>query len=116
MTDQLCREVRHGRICREDALRVNRYYQNASNNKGTVFTDWLKIPHESYKYILDSFKSIYSTEHEPTSLEDQQCAEFFSNSFITNHYQGENVMFILWERYVMLDKKVVCLHVPRIHG
>ena len=89
VTDQLCREIRHGRINRDDALRINRYYQNAPDDKGTIFADWLNIPHGSYEYIVESFRSKYSTSLEPFSVEDQQCAEDFCNSFTVNHYQGE---------------------------
>ena len=99
VTDQLCREIRHGRISREDALRVQRYYQHASDEKGRIFSDWLDISPESYKYIVESFRSEHVNFLEPFTLEDQKCAENFSNSFIANHYQGhESNKFIYFGR------------------
>ena len=88
--EQLCRNIRHGRISRDNASRVHRYYQNTTDYKGTIFADWLNIPHGKYDYTVEFFRSKHFTALEPFSAEDQQCEEDFSNSSMVNHYQGEN--------------------------
>ena len=51
-------------------------YQH-TDEKGRIFSDWLDISPESYKYIVESFRSEHVNFLEPFTFEDQNVQKTF---------------------------------------
>jgi hypothetical protein len=70
--DQACREIRHGRLSRQDALKFVGHYSCQTPNHVALFLEWLGLDSSGLQYILDSrareWPSIY-----------------FKDSFLLNH-------------------------------
>ena len=82
VTDNLCREIRFGRISREDALAVEAFYQaEYPEDAIRMFLDWLGMSYEAFVWFaerLPFFDTHYTTRH----LTPRQAA--LTSSFTAN--------------------------------
>ena len=53
VTDHACREIRHKRITRDQALSLVSYYQSQPSKYLELFCSWLGIEEKSLKFLLD---------------------------------------------------------------
>ncbi|WP_430459817.1 N-acetyl sugar amidotransferase [Thalassolituus sp. LLYu03] len=54
VTDHACREIRHGRLSREHAVDLVRYYEMQPSLSDSMFFDWLGVDSRSFDFSLDS--------------------------------------------------------------
>jgi N-acetyl sugar amidotransferase len=57
VTDHACREIRHGRLTRNNGLELVKKYEQLSPNYIQNFLDWLGISEESLQFIIDRFRN-----------------------------------------------------------
>lgn len=57
VTDHACREIRHGRLTREDALVLVRYYEWNSPPFIKLFCDWLDVNPRSLTFIINQHRN-----------------------------------------------------------
>lgn len=57
VTDHACREIRHKRFKREDALALVREYENVKPKYVKQFCEWLGIKPRSLKFVMDQFRN-----------------------------------------------------------
>ena len=57
VTDHACREIRHGRISREQAMQLVRQYETMEPRFVTQFCDWLGIQERSLQWIMDRHRN-----------------------------------------------------------
>ena len=57
VTDHASREIRHGRISRNNGIDLVLKYEQKTINHINLFCDWLGIDDKSLKFILDRFKN-----------------------------------------------------------
>jgi len=65
VTDNLCREIRFGRISREDAIVIEKYYQSEYPAQAiSVFLEWLGMGFEAFQWYLKrmSFRKMETME------------------------------------------------------
>ncbi|WP_415886895.1 N-acetyl sugar amidotransferase [Neptuniibacter sp. QD37_6] len=53
VTDHACREIRHGRLSREKAIQLVKYYERQPVDFKNMFTDWLGVTDKSLTYLMD---------------------------------------------------------------
>lgn len=56
VTDHACREIRHGRLTREDALLLVSHYEQKAAPFVTQFCDWLGVNPRSLAFIVDQHR------------------------------------------------------------
>ena len=82
VTDNLCREIRFGRISREDALMVEKYYQaEYPNEEIKVFLDWLGMECSAFEWYAERMP-FYGKQPNKSSLNQKQ--KEFVCSFVAN--------------------------------
>jgi N-acetyl sugar amidotransferase len=82
VTDSLCREIRFGRICREDACVIERYYQSIYPVQSiSAFLHWLGMDDRAFEWLTQRLPFASSLPIQP-SLSAQQQA--FIDGFLTN--------------------------------
>ncbi len=65
VTDHACREIRFGRITRNQAIQLVNYHQFKGLKYKKLFAEWLNIPDDSLTFLLDQFRNkIYWEEIE----------------------------------------------------
>lgn len=57
VVDQACREIRHGRITRENAISAVQYYQKQRGPGNELLFEWLNIPKDTFTHILKNHES-----------------------------------------------------------
>jgi N-acetyl sugar amidotransferase len=57
VTDHACREIRHGRLTREEGLFLVRHYEQAPVEYSQLFMDWLGVTTKSLQFILDQHRN-----------------------------------------------------------
>ena len=57
VTDHACREIRHGRITRDQALSLVRLHEKQSINYMSPFLEWLGVTKSSLRFILDQHRN-----------------------------------------------------------
>lgn len=57
VTDHACREIRHGRITRQEGLTLVRYYENRPVEYSQQFCDWLGITPNGLQFLLDQHRN-----------------------------------------------------------
>ena len=83
VTDSLCREVRFGRITRDDALNVQRYYQSEMPKAELdQFCEWLGMKPEGLAWLRQHTHGRFHSIPAPTTLTEQQ--HVFIHSFQVN--------------------------------
>lgn len=64
--DQACREIRHGRLTRQEAARLVSWYEACEPKDMDLFADWLGVPIRSLKYVLNRHRNpVFWHEVEP---------------------------------------------------
>jgi N-acetyl sugar amidotransferase len=59
VTDHACREIRHGRLTREEGLALVRYYEQKPIKYSNLFLDWLGVTERSLEFMMNQFKNPY---------------------------------------------------------
>ena len=59
VTDHACREIRHGRITRMQALALVRHYEQRASGCFPLFAHWLGCNPSSLQWVLDSHRSCH---------------------------------------------------------
>lgn len=57
VTDHACREIRHGRITRDQGLRLVRKYEQSHIEYSQLFLKWLDIKRESLEFLLNQHRN-----------------------------------------------------------
>jgi N-acetyl sugar amidotransferase len=103
VTDNLCREIRFGRITRENAKVIEKYYQAEYPKEAIeVFLKWLGMEYKSFEWYANRM-SYFGKEPGSHALNDS------SNTFISGFLNNENdVMnekeFILYGKGLFLNE------------
>ncbi len=88
VTDSLCREIRFGRITKDDARQVEAYYQGHGPGSGLdIFLEWLGMTREAFGWYLERLPFHHAGESTDIKLTASQ--QTFVDSFIRN---GPSVM------------------------
>jgi N-acetyl sugar amidotransferase len=109
VTDHACREIRHGRITREQALKLVQHYENQPLLHLDKFCEWLGINQKSIGFLLSQHinpgkcslvYSISSSRELPSGIEGslQQTHELFGFQSHAGLANGEE------DRYVTVGK------------
>ena len=103
ITDHACREIRHGRLTREQGLGLVRFYEQRPANYSELFCEWLGITPEGLQFLMDQHRNPdywhqmvpgkwefagHSTREQgdavPLAGENVASCRFFSNCVIEN--------------------------------
>lgn len=57
VTDHACREIRHGRLTREDGLALVRRYEQLPAEYTQLFCEWLGVSQRSLQFLLDQHRN-----------------------------------------------------------
>ncbi len=60
VTDHACREIRHGRISRDQAEKLVYHYERQPLYYSDLFFEWLKIDPRGFQFILEQHRRIQS--------------------------------------------------------
>lgn len=63
VVDQSCREIRHGRLARSEAISITKKYATRSPRHGLLLLDWLNISESSLRWIIDRIANKSSASH-----------------------------------------------------
>lgn len=97
VTDSLCREIRFGRISKQDALSIESYYQSDYPQKEIEhFLSWLGMKHQGFGWFLERLP--YGKElNSETDIQLTDSQFKFINSFLVNcqnvHETDEYIQF-----------------------
>ena len=83
VTDQLCREIRHKRLSREEAAIIEKAYIGKWNEYEDIFCDWLGIKNESLEYIC-SLHTNHKIKEESVSKSEKKIVDKFESTYIQN--------------------------------
>jgi N-acetyl sugar amidotransferase len=101
VTDNLCREIRFGRISREDAVAVEQYYQSEyPSQEIKVFLDWLGMECSAFEWYAERMP-FYGKQPNKFPLHQRQ--KEFVCSFVAN---GTAVMS--QGKYILYGKGLGC--------
>jgi N-acetyl sugar amidotransferase len=65
VTDHACREIRHGRITRDEGLAMVRKYEQAPIEYSQLFMDWLGVNEQSLQFIMNQHRNLsFWNQHE----------------------------------------------------
>lgn len=92
-TDHACREIRHGRISRTEAISLAQYYNKSKTLRTHLLLEWLNISKESLEFMIDQHckkkekllayqrkKQFNESEHSQNILDSFRQEEFIANS------------------------------------
>jgi len=83
VTDHASREIRHGRITREQGLALVKYYEQASSQHAAKFYEWLGTNQRSLGFIMDQHRNArFWTQTSPGIWDRNPCAGQASNAEI----------------------------------
>lgn len=57
VTDNACREIRHGRLIRDDALALVRHYEDQQMRFDALFEEWLGVELGGRRFIMDQHRN-----------------------------------------------------------
>jgi hypothetical protein len=57
VTDHACREIRHGRLTREEGLTLVKKHEQVSMEYSELFMDWLGVNERSLQFIMDQHRN-----------------------------------------------------------
>ena len=57
VTDHACREIRHGRLTREECLTLVRHHEQASVEYSQLFLSWLGVTQRSLQFIMNQHRN-----------------------------------------------------------
>lgn len=99
--DQACREIRYGRITREDAILLVNKFKNIEPKNISMFADWLDTSVESINFILQQWRNdMHSTESVFSDLKINPSLEKFQQNFVANSTLEQN----LGEKHIVIGK------------
>jgi hypothetical protein len=58
VTDHACREIRHGRLTREEGLALVKEHEQISMEYSELFMDWLGVNDRSLQFIMDQHRNL----------------------------------------------------------
>lgn len=58
VTDHACREIRHGRLTRAQALALVRRYEQVQPRFSRLFMDWLGVTESSLQFLMDQHRNL----------------------------------------------------------
>ncbi len=93
VTDHASREIRHGRLDREQAIKLVSYYQNQPLSYKNLILDWLGMDEKGLQFILNQFTLDSSVENircddldkGKFSMDEFKC----NNNFKTDKFEGD---------------------------
>jgi len=62
VTDHACREIRHGRVSREAALKLVAAYEQGPSDYEDLFLEWLGVREDGLQLVLEGFKKEQKTQ------------------------------------------------------
>ena len=89
VTDQLCREIRHGRLNRKDALIIEKSYSNKWDSYNDLFCDWLDIDDSSLDYICGLHETYKLQDYDLTKNEES-IKNKFESTYLENPHQNDS--------------------------
>lgn len=99
VTDNLCREIRFGRISKEDAKTIEAYFQAEYPKRGIkIFLDWLGMTEDAFSWMVDQTRFGFPPR-DKMELSDSQMS--FVKGFQVN---SEDVMAS--EEYIIYGKGI----------
>jgi len=107
VTDNLCREVRFGRISKSDARAIEQFYQQQyPANEIRIFLDWLGMNEKALQWYLERMPNHIDTRDTKLVLSETQRA--FVKSFVANGPDVfKNDQYIIYGKGIDLDDTVV---------
>lgn len=110
VTDHACREIRHGRLSRSDALIAVERYSNLGFNNLELFAEWLGTTINSIKFVMDMHRNpFYWKETAPQKWEYIKLEKSFQTEsevsiseklgFLENEYKNN-----LINKYITVGK------------
>ena len=98
--DHACREIRHGRISRDYALKLVKFYSHQKPKHTDLLLEWLGIKKTSFEYVIQKHTN-YCIENksnlENTKLLDTSITkEIGFNSSSTIKYDYEEEQYVLF--------------------
>ena len=81
--DQACREIRHQRICRDEAIGLVQKYQSQSSNADNLLLEWLNIDRRSLEFII-THHTRESPEPSLSQAPKRVNVQAFLNDFVPN--------------------------------
>ena len=110
VTDHACREIRHGRLSRSDALALVEYHSKLGFDNLALFSEWLGTTSNSVKFVLDMHRNpVYWKETTPQVWENinlENHTEIASSvamskklSFLDNEYKNNPA-----DKYITVGK------------
>ncbi len=96
--DHLCREIRFGRITRDDALELERHYSDATSPRlNQMFFDWLGISDQAFQWLMNHHFGDAAAPARATPL--SAAARRFTGSYCTNAAAFEQQ-----DHYILIGK------------
>lgn len=83
VTDHACREIRHGRLTREQALRLVKQYENQPLRHLDKFCEWLEINQRSLGFLVNQHKNADKFTSPEGSSHELPCAA--ANALLLKH-------------------------------
>ena len=104
--DHVCREIRHRRISRDDAIKIVSIYQNKNPKHLKLFSDWLDIPFDSLKFILKQLKNkhSHSQAYLKNFLNKKKLIPQSKIEKIIKNYVGTESLYLEGKEYVTFGK------------
>lgn len=82
VTDHACREIRHGRVSRQDATELCQYYQTVDSNYDSLFLEWLGTNSQALNFVIDQHSSFARVD--PASvIRNKSYQQFSCNSSLS---------------------------------
>lgn len=108
VTDHATREIRHGRLSREDALGLVAYHQNFNPNYLDMFCEWLGINQRGLYHVLDTHrnKDIWEQDYDRNWRLKNQVNVSLKTKFPSNASFKENSLFArdIGDKYITIGK------------
>jgi len=104
VTDQLCREIRYGRIKRTDAIKLNSFYLRQPAKNNNLLLSWLGIDKQGLDFVISQHVNNNNNDHYMSSVINRSsrpalpssCDDFMT---ITDHDTGEKP-----PKYIIIGK------------
>lgn len=109
VTDHASREIRHGRINREEGIKLVNKYQSKDTKYLDLFLEWLDLDKDSFNFVIDQFRNKkYWQETEPkkwkriNKIDDNPSIENEINKL--NYISNSSLEMHLPKKYITVGK------------
>ena len=109
VTDHASREIRHGRINREEGIKLVNKYQSKDTKYLDLFLEWLDLDKDSFNFVIDQFRNKkYWQEIEPkkwkriNKIDDKSSIEKEINKL--NYISNSSLEMDLPKKYITVGK------------